>query len=127
MRERVLDLINRQYVTKLNNSTALKVSIFGVISGPCFPVFGLNAGKYRQEIALYLDTFQECTLHKIRRLQLVFWRILFCSNLPLTKISSLNNFMSIPSPCLIRILEGYFLLKEQLYLKVPSFETFDWC
>ena len=29
----------------------------GVISGPYFPVFGLNAGKYEPEITLSLDTF----------------------------------------------------------------------
>ena len=29
----------------------------GVISGSCFPVFGLNTGRYGPEIAPYLDTF----------------------------------------------------------------------
>ena len=37
--------------------TAWKGSKYGVISGPYFPVFGLNTGKYRQEITLYLETF----------------------------------------------------------------------
>ena len=46
---------------------AWKVSKYGVISGPCFPAFGLNAeiysifspntGKYGPEITPYLDTF----------------------------------------------------------------------
>ena len=36
--------------------TAWKVSKYGVISGPYFPVFGLNTGKYGPEITLYLDT-----------------------------------------------------------------------
>ena len=31
---------------------------YGVISGPYFPEFGLNTGKYGPEITLYLDTFQ---------------------------------------------------------------------
>ena len=52
--------------------TAWKVSKDGVISGPYFPVFGLNmeryevssvfnpnAGKYGPEITPYLDTFHE--------------------------------------------------------------------
>ena len=30
---------------------------YGVISGPYFPVFGLNTGKYGPEITPYLDTF----------------------------------------------------------------------
>ena len=34
------------------------MSKYGVISGPYFPVFGLNTGKHRPEITLYLDTFQ---------------------------------------------------------------------
>ena len=37
--------------------TAWKVSKYGVISGPYFPVFGLNTGKYGPEITSYLDTF----------------------------------------------------------------------
>ena len=37
--------------------TAWKVSNYGVISGPYFPVFGLNTGKYEREITPYLDTF----------------------------------------------------------------------
>ena len=36
---------------------ARRVSKCGVISGLCFPVFGLNTGKYRPEINPYLDTF----------------------------------------------------------------------
>ena len=54
----------------VNSGTAWKVSKYGVISGPYFPVFGPNTettekisvfspntGKYRLEITLYLDTF----------------------------------------------------------------------
>ena len=46
--------------------TTYKVSKYGVISGPYFPVFGLNTeryvfssntGKYGPEITPYLDTF----------------------------------------------------------------------
>ena len=32
-------------------------SKFRDFSGPCFPVFGLNTGKYGPEKAPYLDTF----------------------------------------------------------------------
>ena len=41
----------------LNSYTAWKVSKYGVISGPYFPVFSPNTGKYGQEITPYLDTF----------------------------------------------------------------------
>ena len=34
-----------------------EVSKYGVISGPYFPVFGLNTEKYGPEITPYLDTF----------------------------------------------------------------------
>ena len=37
--------------------TARKVSKYGVISGPHFPVFRLNTGKYGPEITPYLGTF----------------------------------------------------------------------
>ena len=30
---------------------------YGVISGPYFPVFSPNTGKYRPEITPYVDTF----------------------------------------------------------------------
>ena len=36
---------------------AWKVSKYGVISGPNFPVFGLNTEKYGPEITPYLDIF----------------------------------------------------------------------
>ena len=41
--------------------TAWKVSKYGVISGPYFPVFGPNTGKYGPEITPYLDTFHAVT------------------------------------------------------------------
>ena len=41
------------------SNTAWNVSKYGVTSGPCIPVFGLNTGKYEPEITPYLDTFQE--------------------------------------------------------------------
>ena len=34
-----------------------KVSKYGAFSGPYFPVFGLNTGKYGPEKTPYLDTF----------------------------------------------------------------------
>ena len=46
-----------------------KVSKLGVISGPYFPVFGLNTGKYRREVTPYLDTFHPVhIIGKIRNL-----------------------------------------------------------
>ena len=46
-----------QKVLLANKVTAWKVSKHGVFSGPYFPVFGLNTGKYEQEKIPYLDTF----------------------------------------------------------------------
>ena len=39
----------------------LKVSKYGVIYGPFFPVFGRNAAKYGPEITPYWDTFHAVT------------------------------------------------------------------
>ena len=55
------------------DNTAWKVSTYGVISGPYFPVFGLNTGKYGPEITPYLDTFQA--------VQLKLYLISVCSKL----------------------------------------------
>ena len=38
------------------------MSKYGVISGPYFPIFGLNTGKYGPEITPYLDTFHAVKL-----------------------------------------------------------------
>ena len=40
-----------------SSNTAWKVSKYGLISGPYFPVFGLNSGKYGPEETPYLGTF----------------------------------------------------------------------
>ena len=37
--------------------TAWKLSKYGAFSGPYFPVFGLNTGKYGPEKTPYMDTF----------------------------------------------------------------------
>ena len=42
-------------------STAWKVSKYRVISGPYFPVFSPNTGKYGPEITPYLDIFHAVT------------------------------------------------------------------
>ena len=38
------------------------MSKYGVISGPYFPIFSPNTGKYRPEITLWLDTCQAVKL-----------------------------------------------------------------
>ena len=43
--------------TLLVTSTASKVPRYGVISGPYFPVFGLNTGKYGPQTTPYLSTY----------------------------------------------------------------------
>ena len=40
-----------------NKYTAWEVSKYGVFSGPYFPVFSQNTGKYGPEETPYLDTF----------------------------------------------------------------------
>ena len=42
--------------------SAWKISKYGVISGPYFPVFSLKIGKYKPEITSYLDTFHAVML-----------------------------------------------------------------
>ena len=44
------------YYLSLKN-TAWKMSKYGVFSGPYYPVFGINTGKYGPEKAPYLNTF----------------------------------------------------------------------
>ena len=39
------------------------MSKYGVISGPYFPVFSPNAGKYGPEMSPYLDTFHAVILN----------------------------------------------------------------
>ena len=38
---------------------------YGVISGPYFPVFGLNTGKYGPEVTPYLETFHVVYFAKV--------------------------------------------------------------
>ena len=42
---------------EVRNFSLREVSKYGVISGPYFPVFGLNIGKYGHEKTPYLGTF----------------------------------------------------------------------
>ena len=51
----------------LDTFTAWKVSKYGVISGPYFPVFSPNTGKYGPEITRYLDTFHTVFLFCFER------------------------------------------------------------
>ena len=41
------------------------MSKYGVISGPYFPVFSPNTGKYEPEITPYLDTFNAVKMFEI--------------------------------------------------------------
>ena len=45
------------FVSSLPRHYAKSVQKYGVTSGPYFPVFELNTGKYGPEITSYLDTF----------------------------------------------------------------------
>ena len=42
------------------------MSKYGVISGTCFPVSGLNTGKYGPEITPYLDTFDAVVVFEVQ-------------------------------------------------------------
>ena len=51
-------LTEKKYQSQQIFHAARKVSKYGVFSGPYFPVFGLNTGKYGSEKTPYLDNFQ---------------------------------------------------------------------
>ena len=66
------------------HGSARKVSKYLVISGPYFPTFGLNTGKYGPEITPYLGTFHavwKCADRDIAWFHLAFtdWLALFVS------------------------------------------------
>ena len=44
--------------------TACKLSKYGVFSGPYFPVFGLNTGKYELEKTPHLETVNLTSFHQ---------------------------------------------------------------
>ena len=52
-------MITFVHINIVKNTTVItsKVSKYAVLSGPYFPVFVLNTGKYRPEKTTYLDTF----------------------------------------------------------------------
>ena len=51
------------------------MSIYGVISGPYFPVFGLNTGKYGSEKCPYLGTFYAVILIVDGKHFFVYWEV----------------------------------------------------
>ena len=57
------EFFNSKYQILPTYVTAWNVSKYGVISGPYFPVFSPNTGKYGPEIALYLDPFHAVREH----------------------------------------------------------------
>ena len=59
--------------TSQKRDTMWKVSKYGVISGPYFPVFGLNKGKYGPEITPYWDTFHAVKKNCLLRPRLIFF------------------------------------------------------
>ena len=69
----------RKRISLFSGITVRKVSKYGVFSGPYFPAFGLNTGKYGPEETPYFDTFhavlqamkgQYC--HNIEASQLIY-------------------------------------------------------
>ena len=57
-----LSTVSTQHADLQDTNTAWKVSKYGVISGPYFPVFGLNTAKYGPEITPYLENFHAVLL-----------------------------------------------------------------
>ena len=49
----------------MDQSTVWNVSWYGVLSGPYFPVFSPNAGKYGPEKTTYLNTVHAVILYSI--------------------------------------------------------------
>ena len=64
--------------------TAWKVSKYGVISDPYFPVFGLNTGKYGPEITPYLAAYYAVIVFSYSSLNNPF-HFLATINMPLEK------------------------------------------
>ena len=64
---------------------------YGVISGPYFPVFGLNTGKYGPEIAPYLKSFTQWDFQSFYKVQL-FDNIISCENF--WQYSGYNEYFS---------------------------------
>ena len=50
------------------------MSKYRAISGPYFPVFGMNTGKYGPEVTLYLDTFDAVKNLQIQNNERFFWK-----------------------------------------------------
>ena len=72
------DLYNHIITIKYCNRicyTGWNVSKYGDISGPYFPVFSLNTGKYGPETIPYLDTFHAVLLEvdSIKNINLVLY------------------------------------------------------
>ena len=63
------------------------MSKYRVISGPYFPVFSLNAGKYGPEINPYLDTFHVVNVD----LGLVIWVAELLYSVIFQVLTLLNN------------------------------------
>ena len=51
-------------MVSIRKNTASKVLNYGVVSGPYFPVFSPNTGKYGPEITPYLGTFDAVEVTK---------------------------------------------------------------
>ena len=87
--------------------TAWKVSKYGVFSGPYFPVFGLNTGKYGTEKTAYLDTFHAVveTLWKDMQTNLVtdlvygvtMGQTVFLADMSINKNDVTNELTSLPN------------------------------
>ena len=64
-------MLKNQAIWFSERITAWKVSKYVVISGPYFPVFSPNTGKYGPEITPYLDTFHAVNCGPKRKNQTV--------------------------------------------------------
>ena len=65
------------------------MSKYGVISGPYFPVFSSNTGKYGPELTAYLDTF-----HAVQDIQILVFL-------------SFQVFLNVSHSCCLRTEDKY--------------------
>ena len=71
--------VDTLFRTIFRTKTVWKVSKYGVFSGPYFPVFGLNTGKYGPEKTPYLDTFHAIRVYNSANISILDNQM-FCTN-----------------------------------------------
>ena len=71
--------VDTLFTTVFRTQIVWKVPKYGVFSGPYFPVFGLNTGKYGPEKTPYLDTFHAIRVYNSANISILDNQM-FCIN-----------------------------------------------